>query len=349
MLGKSLRHFFVCIVTLLFAVCMHSASAEESNYVLGPGDVLKITVYNSPDLTLETRVTENGTISFPLLGEIQLGGITAPAAEKKIADLLENGRFLKNPQINILVTQFQSKMISVLGSVYKPGRYPLDRATNLTDLLALVGGATPDGSDLITVIGKSGKTEYDLHSIVNKADGSQNIPLVGGEIVYVHARDISVMGQVNRPGKYSVIGGVRTVSDFLGIAGGINPTGSDIVTVTTFRDGQLKRFEVDVDTLFRTGNNSENIELVSGDSIYVPRAPMFYIYGEVQRPGSFRIERNMTVLQALAQGGGLTPRGTQWNIKLHRRNAKGVIEKLSPEITDPVLPDDVIYIQESLF
>ena len=349
MLGNSLRHFFVCIVTLLLATWIQSASAEETNYVLGSGDVLKITVYNNPDLTLETRVTENGLISFPLIGEVQLAGITAAAAEKKIADLLENGRFLKNPQINILVTQFQSKMISVLGSVYKPGRYPLDRATNLTDLLALVGGATSEGSDLITIIDKSGKSEYDLHSIVGKADGSQNIPLAGGEIVYVHARDISVMGQVNRPGKYSVIGGVRTVADFLGIAGGINPTGSDIVTVTTFRDGKLNRFEVDVDTLFRTGNNSENIELASGDSIYVPRAPMFYIYGEVQRPGSFRIERNMTVLQALAQGGGLTAKGTQRNIKLHRRNEKGVIEKLSPEITDPVLQDDVLYVQESLF
>jgi polysaccharide export outer membrane protein len=349
MFGKSLRHFFVCIVTLFLASWIHSVSAEESNYILGPGDVLKITVYNSPDLTLETRITENGTINFPLLGEVQMGGITAPVAEKKIADLLENGRFINNPQINILVTQFQSKMISVLGSVYKPGRYPLDRATNLTDLLALAGGPTPDGSDLISITSKSGKTEYDLHSIVDKADGSQNIPLVGGEIVYVHARDISVMGQVSRPGKYSVISGVRTVSDFLGIAGGINPTGSDIATVTTFRDGHINRFEVDVDSLFRTGNNSENIELASGDSIYVPRAPMFYISGEVQRPGSYRIERNMTVLQALAQGGGLTARGTKRNIELHRRNAKGVIEKLSAELTDPVLPDDVLYIQESLF
>ena len=349
MLGKGLRHFFVGILTLVLAVCMQSASADDTNYVLGPGDVLKIMVYNNPDLTLETRVTESGTISFPLLGEVQVGGMTAPAAETKIAELLESGRFIKKPQINIMVTQFQSKMISVLGSVYKPGRYPLDRATNLTDLLALVGGATPDGSDLITIIGKSGKNEYDLHSIVDKADGSQNIPLSGGEIVYVHARDISVMGQVNRPGKYSVIGGVRTVSDFLGVAGGINPSGSDIVTVTTFRDGKLNRFEVDIDTLFRTGNNSENIELASGDSIYVPRAPMFYIYGEVQRPGSFRIERNMTVIQALAQGGGLTPRGTQRNIKLHRRNVSGVIEKLSPELTDPVLQDDVLYVQESLF
>jgi polysaccharide export outer membrane protein len=349
MLGKSLRHFFISILTIIMAVWIHSAHAEDTNYILGPGDVLKITVYNNPDLTLETRVTENGAISFPLIGEVQLSGITAQAAESKIAELLENGRFIKKPQINILVTQFQSKMISVLGSVYKPGRYPLDRATNLTDLLALVGGATPDGSDLITITGKSGKKDYDLRSIIDKGDGSQNISLVGGEIVYVHSRDISVMGQVNRPGKYSVVGGVRTVADFLGVAGGINPSGSDIVTVTTFRDGKLYRFEVDVDSLYRTGNNSENIELASGDSVYVPRAPMFYIYGEVQRPGSYRIERNMTVIQALAQGGGLTARGTQRNIKLQRRNANGVIEKLSPELTDPVLQDDVLYIKESLF
>jgi len=349
MLGKSLRHFFVGILTLVLAAWIHTAAAEDTNYILGSGDVLKITVYNNPDLTLETRITENGTISFPLLGEIKLSGMTAPAAESKLAELLENGRFLKKPQINILVVQFQSKMISVLGSVYKPGRYPLDRATNLTDLLALVGGATPDGSDLITITSKSGKNEYDLRSIIDKADGSQNISLVGGEIVYVHARDISVMGQVNRPGKYSVVGGVRTVADFLGVAGGVNPSGSDIVTVTTFRDGKLYRFEVDVDSLYRTGNNSENIELSSGDSVYVPRAPMFYIYGEVQRPGSFRIERNMTVIQALAQGGGLTARGTHRNIKLHRRNANGVIEKISPELTDPVLQDDVLYVKESLF
>jgi polysaccharide export outer membrane protein len=139
------------------------------------------------------------------------------------------------------------------------------------------------------------------------------------------------------------------VGDFLGVAGGINPSGSDTVTVTTMRDGKLVRFEVDVDNLFRTGNNASNIELVSGDSVYVPRAPMFYIYGEVQRPGSFRIERNMTVIQALAQGGGPTSRGTQRNIQLHRRDAKGVIEKLSPAMTDIVQQDDVLYVQESLF
>jgi polysaccharide export outer membrane protein len=136
---------------------------------------------------------------------------------------------------------------------------------NLTEVLALAGGVPADGSDMITVIGKSGKVEYDLRNIVKKGDGSQNINLVGGEI------------------------------------------------------------------------------------IYVPRAPMFYIYGEAQRPGSYRIERDMTVMQALAMGGGPTARGTQRGVQLHRRNANGVVEVLSPELTDLVKQDDVLFIKESLF
>jgi polysaccharide biosynthesis/export protein len=344
-----MRNIFACIIAVLMSAWLSVAAAADANYLLGPGDVLKISVYNNPDLSLEARVTEAGTISFPLLGEVSVGGGSAPDAERKIASQLESGGFVKRPQVNILVSQFQSKLVSVLGSVNKPGRYPLDRATGLADLLALSGGVTPDGSDLVTIVGKAGKSDYDLNNIIGKTDGARNVPLTGGEIVYVHARDVSVMGQVNRPGKYSVVGGVRTVADFLSVAGGINPAGADVVVVTTVRAGKPERIEVDVDALFRGNDATINLELSSGDSIYVPRAPMFYIYGEVQHPGSFRVERNMTVIQALAQGGGPTVRGTQRNIQLHRRNPKGVIEKLSPSLTDRVMPDDVLYVQESLF
>jgi len=336
-------------MVLVMGAWLHVASAQEPTYVLGAGDLVKITVFGNPDLSLETRISEGDIISFPLIGLVKIGGMSTFAAEKRIAGLLEKGGFIKKPQVNILVTQFQSKLVSVLGSVYKPGRYPLERTTNLADLLALVGGVTPDGSDLVTVTNATGKTEYDLQKIVGKADGLKSIILSGGEVVYVHSRDISVMGQVLRPGKYAVVGGVRTVADFLSVAGGIAPTGSDTVTVTTIRDGKINRFDVDVDSLFRTGDNTANIELASGDSIYVAHAPMFYIYGEVQRPGSYRIERGMTVMQALAQGGGLTLRGTERNIKLNRRNTKGEIIELHPALSDLVQQDDVLHIQESLF
>jgi len=263
-MGGVMRKVLASLMFLL-GIWGHVASADDGNYLLGPGDMLKITVYNNPDLTLETRINETGTISFPLLGEVELGGITSSAAEKKLSNRLESGGFVKQAQINILVVQFQSKMVSILGSVLKPGRYSLDRSMNLTEVLALAGGVPADGSDIITVIGKSGKIEYDLSNIVKKGDGSQNINLVGGEI------------------------------------------------------------------------------------IYIPRAPMFYIYGEAQRPGLYRIERDMTVMQALAMGGGPTVRGTQRGVQLHRRNASGVVEVLSPTLSDLVKQDDVLFIKESLF
>jgi polysaccharide biosynthesis/export protein len=345
-----MKYLITCLMALMFSFCLHNTGfAAESNYLLGAGDVLKISVYNNPDLELETRVSETGLISYPLIGEVKVGGMTSLQAEKKIADLLFKGGFIKSPQVTILVTQFLSKLVSVLGSVVKPGRYPLDRPTNLADLLAQAGGITPDGSNLITVVTKSGKIEYDMRDLVDTTKKVHNVEMLGGEVVYVHTRDISVMGQVNRPGKYSVTDGVRTVADFLTAAGGVTEAGSEIVTVTTVRDGTENRFDVDIDSLFRKGDKTKNIDLMSGDSIYVPRAPMVYIYGEVQRPGAYRVERNMTVVQALALGGGPTVRGTQRSIKLYRRNQNSTIDKTAVELTDSIKPDDVLYVEESIF
>ena len=324
------------------------AETSSASYQLGAGDVLRINVHNNPDLSLETRVPEDGAISYPLIGNVSVNGLTVSAAEKKIATMLEKGGFVKQPQVNILVLQFQSKMVSVLGSVNKPGRYPLERVTSLPELIALAGGPTIDGSDLITIVNKSTKTQYDLNKIIGNTE-AESITLNGGEIVYIHSRDVSVLGQVNRPGKYAVTNGVRTLADFISVAGGIAPGGSDIISLSTFRNGDLEHLEIDVDKVFRSGSDSANFALASGDMIYVPRAPIGYIFGEVQRPGAFRIERDMTVVQALAQGGGPTARGTQRGIKLHRRNPKGEVEVISVKLTDKVQAEDVLYIQESLF
>jgi polysaccharide export outer membrane protein len=136
-----------------------------------------------------------------------------------------------------------------------------------------------------------------------------------------------------------------SLAQVLALAGGVQFDGSDIITVIN----QSGRVEYDFRNIFKKGDDSQNISLVGGETIYVPRAPMFYIYGEAQRPGSYRIERDMTVMQALAMGGGPTPRGTQRGVKLHRRNANGVVEVLKPNLTDDVKPDDVLYINESLF
>jgi polysaccharide export outer membrane protein len=251
-----------------------ASSAPAANapieYRLGSGDVLRITVFQNPDLSLETRVTEAGIISFPLLGNIRIGGMTITAAEKLIADGLRNGNFVKQPQVAISVVLVRGNQASVLGQVNRPGRYPIEVADmRLTDLLAVAGGAAP--------------------------------------------------------------------------------TGSDIVVVTGTRNGKPFRMEVDLPTLFGSANREKDILILNGDALWVDRQPLVYIYGEVQRPGPMRLERGMTVMQALASGGGLTQRGTEKGLRVHRKTADGKIEIVQPAMDDKVQEGDVVYVRESLF
>ncbi|RYF52132.1 MAG: polysaccharide export protein EpsE, partial [Cytophagaceae bacterium] len=226
-------------------------------------------VYNNPDLSLEARISEAGTISYPLLGEVNVKGLTPAAASKKIADLLQNGGFIRNAQVNMIVTLMQSQQVSVLGQVNRPGRYPVDGTRSVTDILALAGGISADAGDAITLIRN--------------------------------------------------------------------------------RNGESKKEIIDLIDMVRSGGTVGNVEILPGDVIYVERAPRFYIYGEVQRPGAYRLEKNMTVLQALSVGGGLTPRGTERGMRVKRRDADGNVQELRVKHDETLKVDDVVYVQESLF
>jgi polysaccharide export outer membrane protein len=242
----------------------------QQEYLIGPGDILKITVFKNPDLTLEARVSEVGAISFPLIGPVQVGSLTLPGAEHKIAQMLRDGGFVQNAQVNILVTQEVSNQVSVLGQVNRPGRYPLEAA--------------------------------------------------GGHL-----------------------------AGMLATAGGIAPTGADQVIVSGTRSGKPFRQEIDIVQLSNSNSSSDDIALAGGDTIFVNRAPSFYIYGQVQRAGELRLERGMTVMQALAAGGGVTGKGTSRGIVLHRRDASGKVKEISATLDDDVRDGDVIYVKESVF
>ena len=244
-------------------------TAMADNGTLGPGDVVRIGVYGSPDLTVETRVTPAGTITFPLIGQVELGGLAIPLAERRIADMLEKGGFVKKPQVTILVTSLSSQQVSVLGQVNRPGRYPIE--------------------------------------------------------------------------------GKRTVMDMLALAGGMNPDGSDTITLIRKRDGKVSKEALDIVGMMRTGDLQRDVELTADDIIYVERAARFYIYGEVQRPGAFRLERDMTVLQALSVGGGLSLRGTERGMRIKRRDAEGKLHVIDAKHDDLLQADDIVYVKESLF
>ncbi len=245
------------------------ADAREGFYRIGPGDQIKIAVYQVVDLTLETRVEDNGNVSYPLLGQIRLGGLSVPEAEQLIASRLKAAGYIAVPNVTISVLTIRGYQATVLGYVGKPGRYPLEsRNMRLADMIAIAGGITSGGSDTITLTGTRSGTSFRRQYLL---------------------RDVA------------------------------------------------------------SGKESDNPELRAGDLIYVAKAPVFYIYGEVQKPGSFPLEQGMSLMQALATGGGLTPKGTQRGLTVHRHEIGKATQILELNLDDPIQPDDVVYVREGLF
>lgn len=216
---------------MMLALAALQVNAAEADILLGAGDVLRISVFEQPDLSLEVRVSESGTITYPLIGEVKVGGETPAAAERKIAKMLETGGFLKNPHVNIIVAQLQSQQASVLGQVNRPGRYPLDSAKSLADVLALAGGVSPEGGDLITIVrkGEGGGTRevVDLANMMRNGDLAHNITIAGGDILYVErAPKFYIYGEVQRPSQYRLEHNT-TVIQALAMGGGLSLRGSE--------------------------------------------------------------------------------------------------------------------------
>ncbi len=247
------------------------AVAVPDQYRIGAGDTLHVTVYQSPDLSLDVRVNEAGDISYPLLGRVHLGSLTINAAEQHLAQALKKGEIVRDPQVIIAVTNVRANQVNILGQVGHPGRFPLDLANmRMTEVIALAGG------------------------------------IVAG-------------------------------------------AGSDTVVLIGTRDGKPYRHEADLPRIFAPGGGGEDVIVMPGDTLWIDRAPQIYIYGEIQHPGTQRLERGMTVMQAVAAGGGATQRGTLKGLKVTRRGPDGRLQTIEPSMEDTLKDGDVMFIRESLF
>lgn len=173
-------------------------------------------------------------------------------------------------------------------------------------------------------------------------------PRVSIKVVESASQQVSILGQVNKPGKYR-IQAKTSLLEIVAEAGGISPAGDDHVVVIRNEGGETRKFDVNLGDMLERGKLEQNLSLERQDVIYIPRAAQFYVFGEVQRPGAYRLERGMSVLQALAVGGGLSARGTARGIKISRRAADGLVLSLDAAHTDLLLPDDIITVKERLF
>jgi polysaccharide biosynthesis/export protein len=173
-------------------------------------------------------------------------------------------------------------------------------------------------------------------------------PHVTLTVTVSRSQRVSVLGQVARPGVYP-IESTTTIFDLLALAGGALETGSEeIFLLRNDANNVLQRYPINLKGLDSAKSAIPEQSLRGGDSILVPRAEQFYIYGEVTAPNKYRVERDMTVVQAIARAGGVTPRGSERRVDI-KRLVDGKYVTVKAKLNDPVQPDDVIHVKESIF
>ena len=264
-------------VTLLaFGVVVH---AQVNNYIVGPQDVLMITVFDQQDLSGKFTVDADGSVSFPLIGRLKAGGLTLHEVEDGLRKALADG-FFKNPQVSVGIEQYRSQRVFVVGEVRTPGPYQLSGDMTLIEALARAGSTTEAAA---------------------------------GEAMIVRSKSAAAS------------------------AGPILPEqqqGADVI-------------RVDIKEL-QSGRLSQNALLRDGDTIFVPRAELVYVFGQVKNPGAYPMQKGTTVLQALSLAGGVTDRGATGRLRVARVVA-GKKTEVRVSVEDIVQPGDTVIVPERFF
>jgi len=330
-----------------------SPEMAGASYIVSAGNTVEISVYDEPDLSKTVRVSENGTITFPFIGEIRIAGLTAEEAAGRIADGLR-GDYLINPQVSLFIREY-SKFF-VLGSVNREGGYELRGPYSVIDAIALAGGAKENANlSRIKVIRR--EQDKDVETTIDFETQAKDFLLRPYDRIMVEEYGvISVLGEVNQPKSFYPKKGF-TLLDAVALAGGFkeNANVTEIKIIRKTQEGE----QVSVVNLDTQGGS---FLLEEKDVLYVKAYGNFTVIGQVKAPGTYYLKRGLTVVDAIALAGGFTGIASENAVKVIRtengretsievpvdsilRSGKG--SDRSRNI--PVREGDTIVVPESLF
>ncbi len=193
--------------------------------MLGEGDILNIAVYDHPDLKTTVRISGNGQIAMPLIGQVDAANVSVNDLSKKIEALLADG-YIVNPQVSIFVESFRSRKATILGEVKSPGLYEVTGFTSLLELISKAGGLTANAARMAILHRKSSeheneqKIDIDLRRLMEEGAGTRNIQIIDGDNVFIPKKEVFfVTGEVKKPDSYNYEDGL-TVIQALTMAGG---------------------------------------------------------------------------------------------------------------------------------
>lgn len=235
-------------------------NVDPSDYVLGAGDLLQITVFEAENLNTTVRVSSRGHVTLPLLGQIRVKGLTARETEIKIENLFRS-KYIKNPHVSVFVEEHFSQRVTLVGQFKNPGTYDYLSKQRLLDVMALAGGLSDKAGRTVQVRrrgdipGKPNVFVVDLDRLIEEGRTELNIEINGGDVIFVpKAGNFFVDGAVRRPGSYP-IRNKMILREALTAAGGIAPYAlkDSFVLIRYFKDTGRKALELE--------NNPENREM----------------------------------------------------------------------------------------
>ncbi|MCP5106062.1 MAG: hypothetical protein GY950_21940 [bacterium] len=247
---------------------------NDKSYTVGPQDLITINVFGVEALNRQVRISGNGTITLPLLGEIQVGGLTTAQLEIKLARLLES-KYLKNAQVTVFIVEYQAKKVAVIGAVQTPGRYELMGKETLLQVISRAGGLTGTAADRVVLIRKDKSKIIDLEELMMKGTPEANIRLIPGDIVNIpHERyiDIYIFGQVQHPGTLRIKkSGQTSLLKAIAQAGGFTARARKgaIVIKRTVKGKQIK-IKINVKKILK--GKKPAFVLHHDDIVYVPES-----------------------------------------------------------------------------
>ena len=248
------------------------AVPAASDYLVGAGDILRVTVYGEATLSGSFRVDNDGTFPYQYLNRVKAEGLTASAIEEAMEKALADG-YLRNPQISVEVQEYRSQSVWVQGQVRSPGKYPLPANASLMDAVFLAGSTTPEAGNWVEIY---------------------------------HPRSPTA-------------------------------TGPSIGTAGAKPDARVKLNDVQ-------SGIAQSVKIQDNDTIFVPKAQVIYVAGQVRTPGGFRYDDGMTVFEAISLAGGVSEKGSNSRISIVRF-VNGQRKELDAKHGDLLQPGDQVVVK----
>ena len=250
-----------------------STSISGAQITLCSGDLLEITVFDTPELSQRIRVNSDQKITLALIGEIEVKGISPAALEMLIRSKLVDGHFVKNPQVAVFVSEYAGQMANVTGEVNRPGAFPLLRSHYLTDLIAVAGGLSQRAGNTVIIARHGDSASSLVVDMADKDEQRRNPEIEPGDSITVgQAGIVYVLGDVGRPGGFLLDRrGTLSAVQAVALAEGIMPSASlRKAQLIRTSDGNRQEIILDLQSILKA--RSPDLQLQAGDILYIPRS-----------------------------------------------------------------------------